>query len=91
MLLSLIDDMNKALDNDCFFSALSLALTLPDICGKAKYPTDGNKKLTVVGEPKILTVVPHFTGLMVVLSIRMLMTTKMTIAILLIQMAEAVC
>ena len=44
MLLSLIDDMNKALDNDCFFSALSLALTLPDICGKAKYPTDGNKK-----------------------------------------------
>ena len=36
--------MNKALDNDCFFSALSLALTLPDICGKAKYPTDGNKK-----------------------------------------------
>ena len=48
-------------------------------------------ELTVVGEPKILTVVPHFTGLMVVLSIRMLMTTKMTIAILLIQMAEAVC
>ena len=25
-------------------SALALALTLPDICGKAKYPTDGNKK-----------------------------------------------
>ena len=44
MLLNLIDDMNKALDNDCFFSALSLALTLPDICGKAKYPTHGNKK-----------------------------------------------
>lgn len=38
MLLNLIDDMNKALNNDCFFSALSLALTLPDICGKAKYP-----------------------------------------------------
>lgn len=36
--------MNKALDNNCFFSALSLALTLPDICGKAKYPKDGNKK-----------------------------------------------
>lgn len=44
-----------------------------------------------MGNQKILTVVPHFTGLMVVLSIRMLMTTKMTIAILLIQMAEAVC
>lgn len=42
MLLKLIDDMNKALDNDCFFSALSLALTLPDICGMAKYP---NKKV----------------------------------------------
>lgn len=40
MLLQLIDDMNKALDNDCFFSALSLALTLPDICGKAKYPNE---------------------------------------------------
>jgi hypothetical protein len=44
LLQKLIDDMNKALDNDCFFSALSLALTLPDICGKAKYPADGNKK-----------------------------------------------
>lgn len=40
MLLKLIDDMNRALDNDCFFSALSLALTLPDICGKAKYPDE---------------------------------------------------
>lgn len=40
MILRLIDDMNKALDNDCFFSALSLTLTLPDICGKAKYPTE---------------------------------------------------
>lgn len=38
MVLRLIDDMNRALDHDCFFSALSLALTLPDICGKAKYP-----------------------------------------------------
>lgn len=38
MILDLIDDMNKALDNDCFFSALAIALTLPDICGKAKYP-----------------------------------------------------
>ena len=38
MLLRLIEDMNQALDNDCFFSALALALTFPDICGKAKYP-----------------------------------------------------
>jgi len=38
LLLMLIDDINKALDNNCFFSALTLALTLPDICGKAEYP-----------------------------------------------------
>ena len=44
MLLRLIDDMNKALDNDCFLSALSLALTLPDICGKAKYPDEKSTK-----------------------------------------------
>ena len=44
MLQRLIDDINKALDNDCFFSALSLALTLPDICGKAKYPNEKSTK-----------------------------------------------
>lgn len=44
MLQRLIDDMNKALDNDCFFSALSLALILPDVCGKAKYPIEKNNK-----------------------------------------------
>ena len=44
MLLRLINDMNKALDNDCFLSALSLALTLPDICGKAKYPDEKSTK-----------------------------------------------
>ena len=44
MLLRLIDDINRALENDCFFSALSLALTLPDICGKAKYPDEKSNK-----------------------------------------------
>lgn len=44
MLLKLIEDMNKALDHDCYFSALSLALTLPDICGRAKYPTERSTK-----------------------------------------------
>lgn len=34
----LLADMKKALDNDCYFAALSLALTLPDICGRAEYP-----------------------------------------------------
>jgi len=44
LLQTLINDMNKALDNDCFFSALSLALTMPDICGHAKYPTEPSSK-----------------------------------------------
>lgn len=43
MILSLIDDINKALDAESYFSALALVLTLPDICGKAEYP---NKKTT---------------------------------------------
>ena len=47
MLLQLIDDMNRALDNDCYFSALSLSLTFPDICAKAmfkaKQPTMKNR------------------------------------------------
>lgn len=40
MLNRLIEDINLALDNEAYFSALSLVLTLPDICGKAKYPTE---------------------------------------------------
>jgi len=32
------NDIRSALKNQCYFSALSLALTLPDICGKAEYP-----------------------------------------------------
>lgn len=38
MINLLVDDINCALDNNCYFAALSLALTLPDICGKAEYP-----------------------------------------------------
>lgn len=38
MMLQLIDDVNKALDAGCYFSALTLALTFPDICGKVEYP-----------------------------------------------------
>ena len=44
MLLRLIEDINKALDNDASFSALALALTLPDICGKTKYPEEKSTK-----------------------------------------------
>ena len=41
MLLKIIDDVNKALDAECYFSALSLVLTIPDICGKAEFPEKG--------------------------------------------------
>ena len=38
MVLEIINDIRKSLDAECYFSALALVLTLPDICGKAKYP-----------------------------------------------------
>lgn len=38
MLLKIIEDVNIALDAESYFSALSLVLTIPDICGKAEYP-----------------------------------------------------
>ena len=40
MMLKLIDDVNRALDAECYFAALALVLTFPDICGKAKYPKE---------------------------------------------------
>ena len=42
MLNHLIDEINKSLEHECYFAALSLALTLPDICGKAQYPNASN-------------------------------------------------
>lgn len=44
MVQRLVDDIRTALDNDLFFAALSTALTLPDICGKAEYPTERSTK-----------------------------------------------
>lgn len=41
MIKRLIEDINKALDAEAYMAALSLVLTLPDICAKAEY---GNKK-----------------------------------------------
>lgn len=38
MLLEIIQETRKALDNDMYIAALSMALTIPDICGKAEYP-----------------------------------------------------
>lgn len=40
MVIKLLDDMNKALDANCYFAALSIALMMPDICGKAEYSDD---------------------------------------------------
>lgn len=40
MVLELIQDMEKALQNECYLGALMIALTLPDICGKAEYPKE---------------------------------------------------
>ena len=44
MIQRLVEDINKALDNECYFSALALALTLPDACGKAEYKIEGAKR-----------------------------------------------
>lgn len=40
MMLQLINDVKRALDAECYYSALSLVLTFPDICGKAEYPKE---------------------------------------------------
>ena len=42
MINKLITEINEALSNNLYFAALSLALTLPDICGKAEYPEKGS-------------------------------------------------
>lgn len=45
MVNRIIDEINVSLGNGCYMAALALALTLPDICAKAEYPTvKGNKK-----------------------------------------------
>lgn len=45
MINRLIDDINKALDAEAYMAALSLVLTLPDICAKAEYGDSlGNKE-----------------------------------------------
>lgn len=39
MIDKIINDIDVSLENGAYLSALALALTLPDICGKAAYPT----------------------------------------------------
>ena len=40
MINILVDEINRCLDANCYLVALTAALTLPDICGKAEYPND---------------------------------------------------
>lgn len=42
MIDRIIKEIDSSLKNENFMAALSLALTLPDICGKAEYPNEGN-------------------------------------------------
>lgn len=44
MINRLIDEINMALSHELYFATLSLALTLPDICGKAEYPDKGSTR-----------------------------------------------
>lgn len=41
MLLRIIKEIQRCMDYDCLLAGLALALTLPDICGKAEYPSLG--------------------------------------------------
>ena len=38
MINRIIEELNVCLNNNCLLVALNMALTLPDICGKAEYP-----------------------------------------------------
>ena len=42
MIDQITNEIYSSLKNENFLAALSLALTLPDICGKAEYPNEGN-------------------------------------------------
>ncbi len=44
MIEKLLEEIEKALSHDLYFAALSLVLTLPDICGRAEYPSAGVTK-----------------------------------------------
>ncbi len=44
MVIQLVQDIRKALENDLYLVALSSALTLPDVCGKAAYPDESSSR-----------------------------------------------
>lgn len=39
-----VDDIRRSLKNNCYFSALGLTLTLPDICGTVEFPGESVMK-----------------------------------------------
>ena len=45
MILKIVDEIEKSMENECYMAALALALTLPDICGKAEYHDVNNKMI----------------------------------------------
>lgn len=44
MVIQLVQDIRKALENDLYLVALSSALTLLDICGKVAYPDESSSR-----------------------------------------------
>lgn len=40
MIVRIVNEIESSLKNENFLAALALALTLPDICGKAEYPNE---------------------------------------------------
>lgn len=44
MVNKLLEEIQRSLDNELFLAGLALALTLPDICGKAEYPREDSSK-----------------------------------------------
>ncbi len=44
MVNRIVGEIYKCLDNECYIAALALALTLPDICGKAEYPNENSRE-----------------------------------------------
>ena len=44
MLEKIFEDINKALDAEAYISALALALTIPDMCGKSEYPNEKSSR-----------------------------------------------
>ncbi len=69
----ILDEIRKLLDNECYLAALSMAITIPDICGKAEYPELGVGRRYIQWYDKFfeiddmrndpdLTFVPQLTG-----------------------------